>query len=192
MSLSTSAHAAPLWVPDASAFAKSLRKQLVERTQHNLATPSHVELLNMLARAAGYPNVQSLKASGAPAARAKRAVTLAPLTATATKAAMQFDAQGQLVRWPNKRSVQRLAMWVLWMHFDAKRQYTEREVNHILNAWHSFGDHATLRRELVNLKLLARKSDCSVYWKEPHRPDDEVRPLLSALRERIRAASPEV
>ena len=80
-------------------------------------------------------------------------------------------------------------MWPLWTLFDAKRIYTEREINTILRSAHAFGDHATLRRELVNHRLLARKSDCSAYWKLPARPDDEVRSLLSAWRA-LRHAEP--
>jgi hypothetical protein len=60
--------------------------------------------------------------------------------------------------------------------------YTEREVNDVLKAWHAFGDHATLRRELVEMKLLARKSDCSAYRKLAARPTDEVRALIQAWR----------
>jgi hypothetical protein len=173
--------------PDLSAFAKSLRKQLVERFEQSAKAPSHVELLNMLARAAGHRNVQALRARMVPAAKPAATPAL-PLTPAATKAAMQFDDEGRLVRWPNKFSVQRLAMWALWMQFDAKRRYREREVNEILKAWHTYGDHVTLRRELVNMGLLARKSDCSEYWKEPQRPSAEVRALLQVLRQRARAA----
>jgi hypothetical protein len=46
--------------------------------------------------------------------------------------------------------------WGLWLRFDAKRRYSEREVNEVLNAHHSFGDHCLLRRELIEMKLLAR------------------------------------
>jgi hypothetical protein len=183
-----------LLAPDLSAFAKALRTQLREHLAAQAASddalPGHVQLLNMLARAAGHPNVQALKARAArmpidaPAAREPEAAL--PLTPAATKAAMQFDTQGVLVRWPNKFSVQRLALWGLWLHFDAKRRYTEREVNDVLKAWHSYGDHATLRRELINMRLLVRKSDCSEYWKEPARPDAETRALLQALRARIK------
>ena len=109
------------------------------------------------------------------------------LGAHATKALMQFDDAGRLVRWPSKFALQRFAMWALWMRFDASRVYTEREVNTLLNAWATFGDPVTLRRELVNMKLLARKSDCSAYWKEPVRPDDEVRTMLHELRVRFAA-----
>jgi len=73
-------------------------------------------------------------------------------------------------------------MWVLWTRFDARRIYTEAEVNRILKGWHTWGDHVTLRRELINHRLMTRKSDCSEYRKLALEPDDEVRALLQALR----------
>ncbi|MFL6698728.1 MAG: DUF2087 domain-containing protein, partial [Vitreoscilla sp.] len=95
-----------------------------------------------------------------------------------------FDFSGRLTRWPPKLSQQRLAMWVLWTRFDGRRVYTEAEVNHVLKAWHVYGDHATLRRELINHQLMTRKSDCSEYRKTPQWPDDEAQGLLRALRKR--------
>jgi hypothetical protein len=77
-------------------------------------------------------------------------------------------------------------MWVLWTLFDAKRVYSEREVNEILKAWHTYGDHVTLRRELINHRLLTRKSDCSEYRKLPVRPDEDARWLINAWRARSR------
>jgi hypothetical protein len=101
---------------------------------------------------------------------------------------MQFDSRGRLIRWPNKFTVQRMAMWVLWTLFEARRAYTEKEVNAILKAANEFGDHVTLRRELVDHGLLTRKSDCSEYRKVAARPDDETRALLAAWRARQRQA----
>jgi hypothetical protein len=75
---------------------------------------------------------------------------------------------------------------VLWTLFDGRRVYTEREVNEVLKAANAFGDHVTLRRELVNHQLLTRKSDCSEYRKLPARPDDETRALLQAWRQQRR------
>jgi len=95
---------------------------------------------------------------------------------------MQFDTQGRLMRWPNKYSIQRLVLWVLWMQFDGRRVYTEHEVNNVLKAWHTWGDHVTLRRELINDRLLTRRSDGSQYRKLPARPSAEVRALLAAWR----------
>lgn len=169
-------------VLDLSAFAKTLRKQLAEAPE----LPSHLSFMNMIARAAGHRNVQALKAvkplprMPAPA----RGPRHPELSETADRALRQFDAQGRLARWPNKYSVQRYAIWALWMHFDAKRPYTEREVNTILQARHSFGDHCTLRRELVTMKLLARTPDGAEYRKLPARPDADIAALLKALRER--------
>ncbi len=106
------------------------------------------------------------------------------LSERAAKTLKCFDFSGRLTRWPPKLSQQRLAMWVLWMRFDVRRVYTENEVNQVLKAWHGFGDHATLRRELINHQLMTRKSDCSEYRKLPQWPDEEVQGLLRALRKR--------
>jgi hypothetical protein len=198
----------PLPVPDASQFARALGKSLHARHAEGAPPPGHQELLNLLARAAGHRNLQALRAAPAPVTVAARTTAAAvsidpaslprpaqapdetpsalPLSANARKALGQFDAQGRLVRWPQKYSVQALAMWVLWSLFEARRTYTEREVNAILRATNAFGDHVTLRRELVNHKLLARESDCSAYWKRPAQPDDEARALLQAWRLRQR------
>lgn len=190
-----------LQTADASALAKALRSQLATYAEAQGATanqvvPSHLALLNMLARAAGHRNYQALKAQPspapvvrpsaapkAPAPDAKEPGTQ-PLSAGAAKALTQFDELGRLARWPHKFSVQRIAMWGLWLRFDSGRTYTEREVNDILKAWTTYGDHVTPRRELVEMGLLARKSDCSAYWKEPQRPSDEIRAVLQALRAR--------
>jgi hypothetical protein len=109
-----------------------------------------------------------------------------PLSANARKALQQFDSRGRLVRWPHKFSVQKLAMWVLWTLFDSRRVYTEKEVNAVLKAANAFDDHVTLRRELINHRLLTRKSDGSEYRKLAVRPDDEARALLAAWRTRRR------
>lgn len=177
----------PLHCDDLSQFAKSLRQQLGEHLQKTPgAAPSHVQLLNMLARAAGHRSVQALRAQAAarPAATAPAPAPAAALGPHAAKALTQFDEHGRLARWPYKFSVQRMAMWGLWLRFDSGRSYTEREVNDLLKAWTTYGDHVTPRRELVEMGLLGRKSDCSAYWKEPQRPSDEVRTMLQALRAR--------
>jgi hypothetical protein len=178
----------PLHCADLSTFTKALRRDLGEHLQaHPGSVPSHVQLLNMLARAAGHRNVQALKAQAAampvvaPEAAPAPAAPL-QLSTHAAKALTQFDEHGRLSRWPYKFSVQRLAMWGLWLRFDSGRTYTEREVNEILKAWTTYGDHVTPRRELVEMGLLGRKDDCSAYWKQPQRPTDEVRALLQALR----------
>lgn len=175
----------PVAIPDLSSFARALSQALAARQAERPELPGHVETLNLVARALGHRNVQSLRAAlRTPGASRATAEAPAALSANARKTLAQFDDQGRLVRWPNKFSVQRLAMWILWTRFEAKRPYTEREVNAILRAANAFDDHVTLRRELVNHRLLTRKADCSEYRKLPARADDEVRSLLHAWRQR--------
>ncbi len=176
----------PLHAADISAFAKALSHDLKQTHERLQRLPGHVELLNMLARAAGHRNFQSLKARPPAPPSTAPAVPSAPaaLSDTAARALRQFDAQGRLTRWPIKYSVQRLMLWGLWMHFDGKRRYSEREVNEVLKAWHLFGDHCTLRRELVEMKMLERTDGGAEYRKLPRRPDAEAMALMRALRER--------
>jgi hypothetical protein len=196
----------PYAAPDISALARTLERALADHQITHGCLPGHVEMMNLLARGAGHRNLQALQAAAAPAPTLPPVPTAdawfdapavadsepappAPataLTAHAKKALEHFDAAGRLERWPQKLSVQRLAMWVLWTRFDARRVYAEREVNQILKGWHLYGDHVTLRRELIDHRLMARKSDCSEYRKLPLEPDDEVRALLQALREGAR------
>jgi hypothetical protein len=185
----------PLVAPDLSQFARALGRSLKDRHAAGSEPPGHVELMNLLARAAGHRNLQALRAAALkplprPADSPDEPLAVPVLGPNARKALTQFDARGRLVRWPHKFSVQRLAMWTLWTRFDGRRAYTEREVNEILKAWHTYGDHATLRRELINHKLMARKSDCSEYWKLPARPDEETRWFLHAWRRMTAQVSP--
>jgi hypothetical protein len=184
-------------IADVSAFARVLGQALHTRHTTKPTPPGQVEMLNLIARVQGQRNWQALRqslrhasavagAAGKQAGLTPAAPSPAPLSDNARKALAQFDSQGRLMRWPVKYSVQKLVMWVLWTHFDAKRVYTEAEVNAILKAANMFFDHVTLRRELINHRLMSRKSDCSEYRKLPARPDEETRALLTAWRARIR------
>lgn len=175
-------------VPDLSGFARALRRSLDEHLAAHAALPTHQALLNHIARAAGHRNLQALQAQPARSARVRAAAAPVVLSAAAQKALGSFDELGRMSRWPVKYSVQRLAMWVMWMQFERGRVYTEREVNAVLKAWHTWGDHVTLRRELINDRLLTRKSDGSQYRKLPARPSDEARALMAAWRARVDGA----
>lgn len=169
----------PLVVDDLSTFAKSLRAQLLAHP----ATPGHQTLLNMLARAAGHRNLQTLQAQPpTPLPAPPSPAAMPPLTDIVRRTMNLFDDRGRLQRLPAKRSLQLLSLWGLWMRFDAKRPYREREVNQILTAWHSFGDHCTLRRDLVTQGLMARTADSAVYTKLPARPGEDAMALMRALR----------
>lgn len=63
---------------------------------------------------------------------------------------------------PNRTKIPVLAYLV--SKFEEDRFYNEKEVNEIINAWHSFGDYFVLRRSLIDYKFLDRTPDGSRYW----------------------------
>lgn len=67
-----------------------------------------------------------------------------------------LDAEGKLTAWPSKRSKRLLVMEYLVQKFESDKTFTEKEVNDILNSWHTFGDWAVLRRALVDYGFLTR------------------------------------
>ena len=69
-------------VPDASPFARSLGQALKRRHAEGLAPPGHVELLNLIARALGHRNRQSLQAQTDAALPAGPAAPVAAQQAT--------------------------------------------------------------------------------------------------------------
>ena len=182
----------PLVAADLSGFAKALRTQWGARIDSGLGLPGHVELLNMLARAAGHRNVQALRSAAKVPAATPSLSGHGPrqpaLSVTAERALRAFDTLGRLARWPGRRAEQVFALWCLWMAFDGKRRYSEREVNEILNTRHAFGDHCLLRRELVEMKLLSRTAGGAEYRKVAARPDEDAAALMRMLRGREAAA----
>lgn len=77
-----------------------------------------------------------------------------------------LDKNFKLKSWPSRkhREKQLLALEFLAGKFEPGREYSEKEVNEILNQNHTFGDPAMLRRELYMKKLLDRTPDGSRYW----------------------------
>lgn len=81
-----------------------------------------------------------------------------------------FDEEGRLKIWPGKRKKQLLALAYIAEYFHKGREYTEKEINELLEKVHAFNDSALLRRELFELGYLNREKDGSSYWRE--RVDD--------------------
>ncbi|WP_371347148.1 DUF2087 domain-containing protein [Ancylobacter sp. IITR112] len=169
--------------PDISALARTLH-QGIAALGH---APGHVELLNLLARGAGYRNFQHLRADRA--ARARLALPAPPPAPPADhtrceKALRLFDPQGRLVRWPKKRNQQILCLWLLWSRLPSGEVFPERRMNELLNAEHLFGDHALLRREMVEFGLFRRTPDGREYSRIEREPPPEMAKLAALLRQR--------
>lgn len=84
-----------------------------------------------------------------------------------------LDADGRLVLFPAKRKMKICVLFYLAQKFKPQKQYTEREVNDLLLRWHTFGDPATLRRELYDYRFLDRSADGRSYWLSPVQPTPE-------------------
>ena len=82
-----------------------------------------------------------------------------------------LNDSGQLVLFPAKRKIKNQALLYLSTKFEEDKVYTEKEFNAILNQWHTFGDSATLRRELYNNMFIDREEFGKAYWLEKEQPD---------------------
>ncbi len=172
----------PFATGDMSALAKSLRAQWASRA----SPPSHVEMLNMLARAAGHRNFQQFRARGD---RRPPALPQPPVeadtgadTGAVLRAARFFDPEGRLGRWPAQRSIQDLCLCAIWARIPAGRRFDEREVSALLATLHLFGDPAILRRTMCHIGLMTRTPDGREYRRIEGPPSPEGAALIRLLR----------
>ena len=84
-----------------------------------------------------------------------------------------LDTQGRLKQFPAKRKMKILCLFYLAQKFTPQMQYTEQEVNSLLLNWHTFGDPATLRRELYDYGFLDRSANGRSYCMATVQPTPE-------------------
>lgn len=70
-----------------------------------------------------------------------------------------LDREGRLTQLPIKYKKKMIALYYLADRLPPDKRYTEREFNALLNTLHSFGDPATLRRELFDAYQIDRDKD---------------------------------
>lgn len=168
----------PYAVDDISALARSLRDQLGARTE----PPGHVEMLNILARAAGHRNFQQYRAQTPAGPQPPRQDPgPGPDLALVERTARHFDAEGRLASWPARTSLQSLALWGLWSRIPADTAFTEIGFNQRLNAISRIGDPALLRRSMVHAGLVSRTDDCRDYRRVERPPTPDALALIRRL-----------
>jgi len=166
----------PLIISDVSALSRNLRRQLEEAER----VPSHVEMLNLLAKAGGYKNFQHLKAEH----DIPQKQETAPLDLKRVKNAVRyFDLNGRLQSWPKKYNQRVLCLWVLWSRLPARTVLTELELDEQLILNHSFCDHTMLRRWLVDEGLVSRTPDGREYKRVESRPPLEAVELIRQINQ---------
>ena len=160
----------PFSCDDISALAKSLRKQL----QQHESFPSHVEMLNILAKAKGLQNFQQLRQQ-----HEELLLSLQPkLSVPIPKKLKPFMSADYVMQgWPAKYAIQQLSLWFFWCRFQYQQSYSEQQVNDILIDYLDFKDFALIRRELCNHKLLKRTDDGRTYWRASAIPPEGFEPL---------------
>ncbi|MEB2843880.1 DUF2087 domain-containing protein [Rhizobiales bacterium RZME27] len=182
----------PMEVADLSAFAKSVREKF-SALDHK---PSHVEVLNLLSKAAGFRNFQHLRD------KQQRAEVIQAWNINADpvpqpvadetrvgRTLRLFSGDGLIIRWPTKRAQQELCLWYLWSKIPRDRLFSEREISALLDTLHTFGDAALLRRDMVDLGMMRRNRDGSDYrWMEKV-PPPELPLLLRRIAERAAKAA---
>ncbi|MGD9638014.1 MAG: DUF2087 domain-containing protein [Alphaproteobacteria bacterium] len=182
----------PFYCEDISQLAKSITAQLKTFEK----SPSHLEVLNILAKAKGFRNFQHFKASDIsdlekPEDNTANEISLENHNADSEideakikKIMRYFDNDMRLIRWPSKESHRLLCIWVLWSNINSKQSFSEKEISSKLDEMHLFGDYALLRRWLCDYGLMTRNSDGSNYQRVELVPSVEVKALIKALKMR--------
>ena len=76
-----------------------------------------------------------------------------------------LNEDGQVHKYSNKLNSQKLIIEYLAPKFEQGKRYTEKEVNELLNRWHTYKDPARLRRDLVDFGFMERTADGRQYWR---------------------------
>ncbi|MEL7565895.1 MAG: DUF2087 domain-containing protein [Dehalobacterium sp.] len=75
-----------------------------------------------------------------------------------------LDADGKIGQIPAANKKKMAVLDYLCGKFEQERIYSEKEVNGIINVWHTFGDYFILRRLLIDHKFLERTPNGEKYW----------------------------
>ncbi len=169
----------PLYAVDISQFSRSLAKQLGQDDAHI----SHLSLMNMLARAAGFRNFQHMRAAHKTGQKMADGAESAQIDHGLVARCLQhIDAQGVMRNWPSRQKVRNVCVWLFWAQLPKGVVMSEKLVNSILNQHHVFGDAALLRRMMVGLGMVTRNRDGSDYQRVEQKPPAEALELIRQAR----------
>lgn len=88
-----------------------------------------------------------------------------------------LDDDGRIAQIPVPNRTKIPVLGYLAGKFYEGRVYSEKEVNAVIDEWHTFGDYFILRRLLVDYNFLGRTPDGAEYWvvkKEENNANDGV------------------
>jgi hypothetical protein len=85
-----------------------------------------------------------------------------------------LDNKDRIKIWPAKIEKKIEVLKYLSTKFECGKIYTEKEVNSIIESWHTFNDYFLLRRGLIDYKLLFRTRNGAQYWREVQNSPDTI------------------
>lgn len=74
-----------------------------------------------------------------------------------------LDENGRITQLPSKKKKKLYVLSYLADRIPEEQEFTEKEFNELLDNLHTFGDAATLRREMFNFFLINRNQNGSLY-----------------------------
>ena len=89
-----------------------------------------------------------------------------------------LDNNGRISIWPSKTEMKYEILKYLAGKFDSGRFYKEREINNIINDWHTFNDYFLLRRGLIDGSFLSRTKNGAKYWREEHALYNDIERII--------------
>lgn len=76
-----------------------------------------------------------------------------------------LNVDGQVQTYPVKLSDKNIVLTYVSRFFEFDKEYTESEINQIIQKRVEFEDYVTMRRDLFDFGFLERSADGSTYWK---------------------------
>ncbi len=76
-----------------------------------------------------------------------------------------LDDEGRVKAWPSKKAMKMEVLSYIADKFEKDCFYSEKEVNHLIEEWHTFEDYFIFRRGMIDHKMLGRTRNGSQYWK---------------------------
>lgn len=86
------------------------------------------------------------------------------MSSNSTNIAVFLDEKGRIKQIPVPNRTKIPVLSYLAGKFEMGRDYSEKEVNKIIDAWHTFNDYFILRRLLIDYNLLNRTPNGAKYW----------------------------
>lgn len=89
-----------------------------------------------------------------------------------------LDEKNRIKIWPTKKDKIFEILNYLAAKFEYGQFYKEKEVNSIIENWHTFGDYFLIRRELIEYHLLSRTKNGARYWREEQSTLDNIKQAI--------------